>query len=428
MIMAGANAPSETDELALRALAAGKPPPNARDYFVGRDRELAVNDLDLGRIRGGSGALRILVGDLGAGKSALMAMMAEQARYQGFITASVELSPDRMLYARGGEARALLEQAVLSQRTLGSAEGVAMDALIGSFRDDCNEAGQEQGRPLRDIATERLAPLQYLPGGHDFFQVIKQWVLAIDPPRPLRQVNSRRWLSAQYTNLIEARHDLAVSRVLGDADLWPSLKLWGQFARITRRPGLMIFIDEARLISDWPDPRTRARNYSLILSIYNEVLSGQAGGVGIVLAATPDMLIGGFNSLSSERGLGSCLQQGPGQADDLIDKVVLSLSPLTEDEITELLTRVRSLLGRCRPRAPLIPVEDVPSFINSNSVQLGDHTCRHPRQIIMQFIEVHNQLSASPNLDWRELQASGQSLDEETKKPARFRQFPDREM
>jgi hypothetical protein len=402
---------TDEDQLALRALSAGKPPAPDRDFLVGRQRELALNDIDLGRIRAGSGALRILVGECGVGKSALMGTMAERARYQEFVTMSAEISTDRLLYARGGEARALLEAACLSQKTLGSSEGGAMGAVVGRFRDDCLDIANVTGRRLAEIAKERLVPLESHPGGYDFSQVIQGWVMALDPPRPHLQSRSRRWLSAGYTNSAEAREDLGIRHIVGDADFWPFIKLWGRFIRIAGRPGLVLFIDEARQISDC-DPRTRARNHALLLSIYNEVIAGQVPGVGIVLAATPDMLIGDFNSLCSERGLGSCLQQGPGQADDLIDRVAISISPLSTEELTEVLSRVRSLVGRCRPTGRLMTDDELSSFLNANSVKLGNQTSRHTRDLIQRFIAIQVKLAANPSLQWHDIDQSGQSKSE----------------
>lgn len=397
---------SKFDRQQLRAFAAGKPPLTApTDYFVGRDAELVLFGQDLEELQSGAGTLRILVGESGAGKSALLRKVADVARRRRFVTMSAELSPDRLLHGRSGEARALLQDLVMSVRTVGSSNAIALDSLVARFRDRCEAEAERTNRRLVDVARECLAPLQFQQRGADFAEVMLGYALSLESSSQEVISRSRQWLSAQYASAAEARERLRVSSFVADVDLWPLLKLWGRFAQIAGTAGLLLCIDELRALTALHNHRARVLNYEQLFTIYNEIFEGMAPGVGLILAGTAGALNQDTHGLCSHRGLASCLQEGKPVtgADALIGGVVIRIADLAEAELVQLLKRIRALLASCHPAARLIPEDDLPDFLSELRDRLGGQTFRLPREVIQEFLGLHNRMHANPSLEWRDL-------------------------
>jgi hypothetical protein len=394
--------PDVTAAITLQALAAGKPPDaGGAPFFFGRSDELGLLRRDLNLIGAGSSVLRIVVGELGAGKSALLHEHMRRARRERFATMRAEFARECLLYGRTGEGTALIEQALLDLKTLGSGERCAIDAIIGSFADQCHEIATERGCRLDDACSEQLAPLGELPRGHDFVRVITTYVRALDAAQVGLQQKLRCWLLAQST---EAPVKTLVPP-LGDDDFWNVVKLWAAFVRIAGRPGLVVVLDEARLLSDVLSGPSRNANYARLRGIYDEVSRGAVAGLGLCIAATPDLLANDHNGLASEPGLASRLRgkRSISKPTDLVTRVAFKISNLGRDDLEQLLLALRDLIGRNRPDARLIPRSDVSSFLEQSRDRLGGEDYPLVDDLIHGFIEIHNRLNSNPNLQWSDL-------------------------
>jgi hypothetical protein len=401
--------PSATDDdrNVLAALAAGKVPPHGWLFF-GRKSELGKFDRDLARVGSGGAAMRFIVGDMGSGKTALLAAMARSARRQGFVTLSTEFSRDRLLHGRTGEGRGLIADALRSLKTPGMANAMALDALVGGFRDRCNDEAGDSHRGLGEVLSEQLAPLELLPRGSDFAKVIKVLASAAEWD-PALASKARRWLFADYDSATEARRDLGVSNIIGDDDFWIIVRLWASFVRLAGRPGLLLLLDEGRFLPELQHSSTRDQNFAQLATIYNDVFQGSAPGVSVIVAATPRLLTADFNGMCSEPGLGSCLQNGAliGRSDDLIDSVAIRIVDLNQEESVELLIAVRGLIEKCQPEARLISVADIPLYLESVRDELGGQQFPLPRRLIQPFLNLHNKLDDHPDLPWEALSGRG---------------------
>jgi hypothetical protein len=392
--------------LALRALASGKPPSgtNNGSFFFGRDSELALLERDLETVKAGRGAFRLIVGEHGAGKTALLDEMLNRARRARFVTMRSDISRDCSLWGREGEARSFLEQACLNMRTLGSGERCAVEAMIGVFRDECELGASDAQLSPAKIQRQRLAPLGELPRGHDFMHVLSLYADALSAGNEALEVRARRWLLAQHRTDAEARQDVSVA-ALGDCDLWSAIKLWARFAQLSGRAGLVLVIDELRLLADLTRS-ARATNYAQVFRMFNEIVQGQASGLSVLIAATPTMVSGDFNALCSEPGLGSCLHAGKavGPATDAIEPLAIRLADLAAEDLELMLLELRAMIGEALPGTRLISPGDIPHFIEQSRDQLGggrEHPL--PRDLIRQFLKLHNRLASSPNLLWADV-------------------------
>src|SRR3982750_4675820 len=168
----------------LNALVAGKPPASREgaSFFFGRATELNLLGRDLGVITEGHSTIRFIVGVQGSGKSALLHEFMSRARRQRFVTIDAAFSRACLLHGNDGEGRALLETAMLNMKTLGSSGLGALDAIIGGFRDRCEQLAQQSGRDFALVQVEQLVPLQALPRGRDFARVIVSYMNHLDDP------------------------------------------------------------------------------------------------------------------------------------------------------------------------------------------------------------------------------------------------------
>jgi hypothetical protein len=416
----------------LRSLSAGKPPPATLEgakFFHGRNVELQLLEGDLAQVSDRQSVLRFVVGEFGSGKSALLAELADRARRSRFATTKVDIARDRLILGRDGEGRRLLESALLDLRTLGSLDRCAMDSIIGAFRDKCELLAQQAGRSLLEVQREQLAGLERLPRGQDFARIVERYghALAVSDQQSLQK--SRRWLLGQYDSSVQSRNDLGVPCV-EDADFWNMMKLWGCFTQLAGRPGLVLILDEIRLMSEVLTGPTRAANFAQLFRIYNDVFSGSVGGIGVFLAMTPNSVTGEFDGLCSEPGLSSCLDGGRlvGAVDDVIGSVAFRLSELAQDDYHSLLLELRSLVERERPGARLIPVDHLALFLEQSKDRLGGVECPYPRDLIREFFSIHNRAAANSSVEWKELLRVHHSPASARPVPVEFEDFAERSM
>ena len=390
----------------LQSLVAGKPPGSLSRFFFGRTSELELLERDRATIAAGHCAMRFIVGEPGAGKSALLNEYLERARRERFVTMRADLSRDCLLYGRTGEGRALLEQATFSMRTLGSAERCAMDAIIGAFRDRCEQAAREDGRSIEATQQQQMAAMQFMPRGNDFASVIEFYSQALTLGDPLFLLKVRRWLLGQYESSADSRAALGV-RALDDADFWSVLKLWAVFVRLAGRPGLILVLDEARTLSELQNGTSRASNFARLFGMFNEMAQGHASGIGLFVATTPNLMSGTFNGLCSEPGLGSCLNGGQsvGLSTDLVEGIAIRIADLAPDDLESMLKALRDLISGLHPEVRSVADADIPLFLERSRDRLGGQDYPLPRDIIRSYIKLHNQLSSNPALEWSDILA-----------------------
>ena len=102
----------------ISSLSAGVVPRSGTPYIaIGRDEEIRAMLSDLEKISEGEGTVRFLIGRYGSGKSFLMQLIRGYALEKGFLTADVDLSPERRLYGSGGNGLATYKELVRNMAT-----------------------------------------------------------------------------------------------------------------------------------------------------------------------------------------------------------------------------------------------------------------------------------------------------------------------
>jgi hypothetical protein len=245
--------------------------------------------------------------------------------------------------------------------------------------------------------------LSELARGHDFIRVLCAHADALGAGDEVAIAKARRWLLAQYRSDTEARQEVGASAIV-DSEQWTMIKSWARFAKLAGRPGVVLVIDELRLLANLAKP-ARDSNYAQLFRIFNEILSGQAPGLALFIATTPATAWRDFDSLCSEAGLGSCLHAGKaiGRAADAIEPLAFQIDDLDHAEIEMMLLALRSLIAEASPAARLIPISDIASFVEQSRDQLGGQAYPLPRDLIRHFLQLHNRLASNPSLQWMDV-------------------------
>lgn len=394
--------PTLEQRLALRSLTNGTVPPAMLDeLFVGRATELALFERDLDLAEAGGASLRILVGEPGAGKTTLQQVMAARARARAFVTTSADLAPDRLFHGRAGEGRALLRETVLALDTDATGNELAAEAIVGRFGNDCQVEADAANQPPRAYLRARLGELHARPKGAEFAKIIETFAVA--PEGSPIGANCRRWLCGDYSTVSEARDELGIGSIVDDQDFWLMQGHWASFLRLTGRPGLVLFIDEARVLCGLHNPNARMLNLEQLLTIFNDVLQGRVQGLAVVIAATP-AFISQWNGLAKHEGLSSCLlQTDQSVSHPQTDNVILHLQDLTEPELRELLWQCRQLYTACRPGDRMLPDRAIDSFLETCRNQIGEAQWKNPRRVVQGFFALQDRFVVNQGLEWGEL-------------------------
>src|SRR5579862_8647735 len=115
--------PRERDAI-LQSLRAGVVPRAGLPLIqVGRRDEVEAILQDLARIEAGGAAIRFVVGRYGAGKTFFLNLARTVALERRFVVVQADLTPDRRLTGRGGQARSLYAELMKNLATRAKPEG-----------------------------------------------------------------------------------------------------------------------------------------------------------------------------------------------------------------------------------------------------------------------------------------------------------------
>ena len=106
--------------------------PSRRDWFqrvglhliqVGRKQEVNAVLTDLDRIADGGAAFRVIEGNYGSGKSFFLNLVKSLALQKNLLVLQADITMERRIYSRGGEAQALFSELMRNLATKARPEG-----------------------------------------------------------------------------------------------------------------------------------------------------------------------------------------------------------------------------------------------------------------------------------------------------------------
>lgn len=398
--------PKDRDAI-IQALNAGVVPRlGLRHIQVGRAREVEALVKDIDRIADSGSAIRVVVGEYGAGKTFFLNLVRLIALEKGLVVINADLGPDRRLHATGGQARSLYGELMRNLSTRTKPDGGALPSIVERFVGKAHEDAKTTGKAVADVIAERLAPLEEQVSGYDFAAVVAAYWHASEAGDEGKKSAALRWLRGEWATRTDARNALGVVRtIIDDAAFYDYLKLMGQFVRLSGYKGVLVVLDEMVNLYKLQNSQARNANYEQILRIFNDVLQGSASGLGFVMGGTPEFLMDTRRGLYSYQALQSRLAENAFAKGGLVDLSgpVVRLQSLSPEDLFILLANIRNVFAGGDPARHLVPDEAMTAFMQHCSQRIGDAYFRTPRNTVKAFINLLSVLEQNPGTSWSDL-------------------------
>jgi len=397
--------PRDRDAI-LQSLAAGVVPRRGQQHIqVGRADEIRALLRDVERVADGGSAVRLVIGEYGAGKTFFLNLVRSVALEKGLVTMHADLNPDRRLHATGGQARNLYAELARNLATRTHPEGGALAAVVERFVTRARQEADAEGADPDAVIRARLAELSEMVGGYDFAAVIAAyWRGHAEGDEALKSA-AVRWLRGEYTTRTDARADLGVRTIVDDAGVYDQLKLFALFTVQAGYGGLVVVLDEMVNLYKLSHTQARKANYEQVLRIVNDCLQGSARHLGFLMGGTPEFLMDTRRGLYSYEALQSRLAENAFAAGGLKDLTgpVVRLASLTPEELFVLLTKLRHVQAGGDPATYLLPDEALHAFMEHCHTRIGAAYFQTPRTSIRAFVQLLAVLEQNPGASWREL-------------------------
>lgn len=397
--------PRERDAI-IQSLRTGVVPRTGLQHIqVGRVEEVKALIADLDRIADGGSGIRFVIGEYGSGKTFFLYLIRAIAIEKRLVTLHADLTPDRRLYATGGQARAFYQELMRNASTRARSDGGALPSVVERFVTFAIETAQERGVKPEVVIRERLAALSEMVNGYDFADVIAAYWKGYDTANDALKSDAVRWLRGEFSTRTDARAALGVRTIVDDANVYDQLKLLARFVRLAGFAGTLVCCDELVNLYRLANTKTRNANYEQILRILNDCLQGSAEGLGFLMAGTPEFLLDTRKGLYSYQALQSRLAENPFVRDGLVDYSgpILRLANLTPEDLFVLLGKLRHVYASGVADRYLLPDEGLQAFMQHCSQKIGDAYFRTPRNTVTAFVNLLAVLEQNPDVSWRTL-------------------------
>ncbi len=398
--------PKERDSI-IQSLKSGVTPKvGIRHIQVGRVNEIKSLHKDIERVVSGGAVFRLIIGEYGSGKTFFLSVVRYIALEMKLVTVHADLSPDRRLYASGGQARNLYSELMRNLATRNRPEGNAINSVVEHFITLARQEADSQGKTVISAIKQRLNKMIELVGGYDFAKVIEAYWHGFESDNDTLKAHAIRWLRAEYTTKTDARRDLGVRTIISDTSFYDTLKLLSLFVRQAGYEGLLVNLDEMVNLYKLSNTQARVSNYEQVLRILNDCLQGTAEYIGFLMGGTPDFLLDTRKGLYSYEALQSRLAENSfAQKAGVIDysSPSLHLANLTPEELYILLTNLRHVFAYGKKDQYLVPDEALKSFLNHCSQRIGDAYFRTPRNTIKAFVDMLAILEQNTDIKWQDI-------------------------
>ncbi len=412
----------------LASVSAGVVPRAGAPYMaIGRTDEINAFLSDLELVSDGGGGMRFLVGRYGSGKSFLIQLVRGYALERDFLTADVDLSPERRLYGSGGSGVATYRELMKNLASKASPDGGALSKILArwltALQAEVIELGFSPDMPefsekLRALVFEKLREVEFFVGGFDFSKVITAYFDAWNEDNELTSEQKKsaclRWLRGEFSNKTEARNALGfhVSVIIDDDNWYDFLKLWAALARLMGYRGMVVFIDECVNLYKIVHRVSRENNYEKILSMFNDALQGRAPGLELILGGTPQFLEDTRRGLFSYEALRSRLCDSRFSTEGYKNLIgpVIRLRRLSDDELLALIVRITNLHAQNYNWEPRVTMDQMQQFLQLCLSRAGADSMITPREMLRDYMTVLHILMQNPDATFETVLGSAVTL------------------
>ncbi len=406
--------PRDRDAI-LQSLAAGVVPRRGLQHVqVGRANEVSALLGDLDRVIDGGSAIRFVIGEFGSGKSFFLHLIRTAALEKQMVAMHGDLTPDRRIFATGGQARSLYTELARNLSTRTNPDGGGLTAVVERFIGEAQKTAHQTSADTEDVIHGHLVSLSELVGGYDFATVVAAYWRGHDQGNAELKSSAVRWLRGEYSTKTDARRDLGVRTIVDDGNIYDRLKLLARFVRLAGYGGLVVAFDEMVNLYKLANTQARNSNYEQILRILNDCLQGSVSHLGFLMAGTPEFLTDTRRGLYSYEALQTRLSENMFASAAVRDfsGPVLRLANLTAEELFVVLTKLRDVHAGSDPGAHVLPDEALQAFMDHCSNRIGAAYFRTPRTTIRAFVQLLMILEQNPDTSWTDL-IGAVNLDEE---------------
>lgn len=401
----------------LNSLNAGVVPNiGLRHIAVGRTREAQAVKKDLEHIKEGGATIRFISGRYGSGKSFMLQLARMYALDGKFVVADVDLSPDRKLHGSGGQALATYRQIVRNLSTSTRPEGNALSIIIEkwlnnietevSLSGDLLPNSPEFNQKVQARILAIIQNMQEMVHGFDFGMVVTSYYKGHLTDNEKLKADAIKWFRGEFATKTEAKQALGVRTIIDDDTYYDYLKIIARFTHDIGYSGLLICIDEIVNLYKIPHSVSRNYNYERILSIVNDCLQGHANHIGFIFGGTPESIEDQRRGIFSYEALRSRLASSRFATEGLQDfsNPVLSLSPLTKEEIFVLLQKIRDIHQDVNSNGKSIfDDQSIKEFMKASLNRIGAAEFVSPRDTLREFISLLNFIAQYPDKPWKEI-------------------------
>lgn len=399
----------------LSSLEAGVVPRSGGPYIaIGRSEEISTLLDSLDTAAEGGASTRLIIGRYGSGKSFLMQLIRGYALDRDFLTADVDLSPERKLSGAGGAAtyRELMRN--LASKT--SPDGGALPLVLSRFYERLKEdlilsgisvTGREWEGELEKRVISFLRGLETGVGGFEFSRVLGAYFTALASEDGEKKSACLRWLRGEFATKTEARTALGfpVGGIIDDSNWYDYLKLWAQLSVKLGYRGLLVDIDECINLYKITNRISREVNYEKLLAIFNDTMQGRAEHLVILFGGTPQFLEDTRRGLFSYDALRSRLQDSRFSEMGYrnLSSPVIRLRRLEDNELLALILRLKKLYTQRWGDCVSVTPEQCADFLRAELSKAGTEEMMTPREMIRDFLALLNILKDNPEAKFEEL-------------------------
>ena len=421
---------NKTADIILTALSRGVPPrKSAEKIIVGRTKEVESFESDFNDVVSGGGACRFIVGRYGSGKSFLKFIVRDRALKSGFITMDADLSNERRLSGSRKEGLHTYRELITRMSNKGSRDGGALQPILQewlfSIRDNvaASLGCEPKNVPLIKINTEielLTQPMAHLTYYQDFISMIEKYWSYYSSGILLNP--AIRWLQGEYETVMDVRRDLDMRQYINNDNWFDFIKLWSEFVNIIGYKGLIVFIDEAVIISRLSSPVARKNNYEKILSMYNCINEGYSKYLAVYFCGTDEFVTDDRRGMFSYDALKSRVVPGRYEVDySNFMGPIINLRLLTADEIAALLQIIFDIHKQRHNTNLEFTLDMYQTYLNQLNSSLGYGKFLTPREISRDFISLLDRLHNDPSTSFEEqIKGRSVSIDVDPNEKAEF--------
>lgn len=395
----------------LNSLNSGVVPRVGLGYIaVGRQLEIEAFLHDIKIVEDGGATFRFIVGKYGSGKSFLIQIIRNKAMDDGFVVVDADLTPERKLVGSKGQGLATYRELIKNMSTKTKPEGGALSLILEKWimsiqlevikEYQVEDDSQELIRLVNQKIFEIINGIEEMVNGFDFARAIKLYWEAYHNCDDDKKSYVLKWFRGEYDKKTDAKKDIGVNVIIDDDNWYEYLKIFSYFMVRAGYKGMLIFIDEIKIIHEITHSGSRQSNYEKILSMFNDTMQGKAKHIGIIMGGTPESIDDTRRGAFSYEALRSRLEEGKfgnTKHRDLLAPII-RLKALSNEEMLILAEKIRDIHAALHDYETTITENDLMDFIRIEFSRVGASENITPREINRDFINILNILYQNPTM------------------------------